>query len=294
MFTPVLGMTGPFATTSFGSFMQLGKGSTEGTLTLQLPGNPLPPPQTFHGDVSYAAMGGVLSFEYAFVPGVAARVGVSQTIYSGLNGTSAAVVGSNVRIGGAVGLTAGIPIGQSARIAAVIDAAYAPRLGLILGPAIESTFAACSQGVASCRFDFDQLFDQKNALTVQPGIAAAWAPTRALGITANLSYVYNSVSTKNQDTLSQGGISPGVAVDFDFMGVSKVPLGLQVSWSSLFSFSDNDLNNGYTDLGGAIFYTGRRELALGIQVLDRRFRVSPDVDVSWNNIVGSIGVRYYW
>ena len=294
VFMPSVSVIGPFATTSFASFMALGGGSTEGSLTLQLPGNPLPPPQTFRGSVSYAAVGGLIGFEYAFLPGVSARVGISQTIYSGTTGASAAVVGSNVRIGGSAGLTAGIKIGRSARIAAVFDANYAPRLGLVIGPAIQSTFAACSQGVASCRFDFDDLFQQRNVLILQPGIAASWAPTRALGFTANVSYVYTSIGVSGQDAVREGGIAPGAVIDFDFMGISKVPLGLQLTWSSLIAFSDNVLTTGYTDLGGGIFYTGRRELSLGIQVVDRRFRVAEDVDVSWVNIVGFIGLRYYW
>jgi hypothetical protein len=244
--------------------------------------------------VDYVAVGGVLGFEYSFLSGVSARVGVSQTIYSGTTGASAAVVGSNVRVGGTAGLTAGIPIGRSARVAAVFDVTYAPRLGLVLGPAIESTFARCSQGAASCQFNFDELFQQRNVLQLQPGIAGAWAPARALGITANASYVYTSIAVKDQETLGQGGISLGAAVDFDFMGVSKVPLGLQLLWSSLFPFSDSDLATGYTDVGGGVFYTGRRELALGLQVINRRFRVSPDVDVSWSNVLALIGLRYYW
>jgi hypothetical protein len=295
VFTPVVNLIGPFATTSFGSFMLLGFGSTNGSLTLQLPGNPLPPPQTFRGSVDYAAVGGILSFEYAFLRDFQARIGLSETIYSGTTGASAAVVGSNARLGGNVGLTAGLPIGQSVRVAAVIDASYAPRLGLVLGPAIESAFAGCSAGTANCRFDFDQLFQQKNVFTFQPGVAASYAPSRAVGLTGNVSYVYNSTTATDLPTVSQGGVALGAAVDFDFMGVSRVPIGLQVNWSSLFVFSNNENTGiGYTDIGGGIFYTGHKELSLGIQVVDRRFRVSPDVDVSWNNVVAFIGLRYYW
>lgn len=295
MFTPVVNFTEPFATTSFGSFMLLGAGSTDGSLTLQLPGNPLPPPQTFTGKVDYAAVGGILSFEYAFLRDFQARIGISETIYSGTNGSSAAVVGSNARLGGNVGLTAGLPIGNSVRVAAVFDASYAPRLGLVLGPAIQSTFNACSTGTANCKFDFDQLFRQKNVLTVQPGVAASWAPARAVGLTGNISYVYNSTTATDLPTVSQGGISLGTAVDFDFMAVSRVPIGLQLNWASLFVFSNNENTGiGYTDLGGGIFYTGRKELSLGLQIVDRRFRVSPDVEVSWKNVVAFIGLRYYW
>jgi hypothetical protein len=52
--------------------------------------------------------------------------------------------------------------------------------------------------------------------------------------------------------------------------------------------------NRFTDLGGGLFYTGRRNLSLGIQFVDRRFRVAPDVDVSWSTFIAQIGLRYYW
>ena len=294
VFTPVLGMVGPFATTDFGSFMLVGGGSTEGSLTLQLPGNPFPPPQTFTGNVSYAAVGGVLGFEYEFVRDFSARLSISETIYSGLSGASAAVVGSNARLGGDFGITAGIPIGRSARIAAVVDVSYVPRFGLLLGPAIESTFQRCSQGTTTCKLDLGDLFQRQNVFGVEPGVAASWAPARALGVTGNLSYVYTSIAQTNQATSGQGGISLGAAVDFDFMAISHVPIGLQVNWTSLFAFTGGESGNGYTDLGLGFFYTGRKDLSLGLQVVDRRFRVAPDVDVSWTNVIGLIGLRYYW
>jgi hypothetical protein len=294
VFTPLAGITGPFATTSFGSFMLVGAGSTEGSLTLQLPGTPLPPPQTFTGTVTYAAVGGILGFEYAFLPGFSARLNLSETIYSGIDGQSAAVVGSNARLGGDFGITAGIPIGKSARVAAVADVSYTPRLGMLIGSAIEQTFSNCSQGTANCKFDLGLLFQQTNVFQFQPGVAASWAPNKALGVTGNVSYVYNSISTSNAATLTQGGVAVGVGLDFDFMGFSKVPVGLQLSWSSFFNFSTGDNTTGYTDLGFGLLYTGKKDLSLGIQVVDRRFRVAPDVDVSWKNVISFIGLRYYW
>src|SRR6476659_5506320 len=65
-FMPVLGIVGPFAATSFGTFLTLGAGTTEGAVSLQLPGTSSPP-QTFSGKVSYAVVGGVIGYEYAFL-----------------------------------------------------------------------------------------------------------------------------------------------------------------------------------------------------------------------------------
>jgi hypothetical protein len=289
---PVLGMVSPFNTTSFGTFMSMGYGSTTGSLSLQLPGNPLPPPTTFSGTVSYAAIGGILGFEAAFLDHFSARVVLSETLYSGITGTAAAVVGTNARLGGDFGFTASLPIGQSVRLAGIFDVSYAPQMGLLLGPAIKSAFDSCSTGIRDCRFDFSKLFEQKNVLTIEPGVAASWAPLTSLGVTGNLTYAHSSLSNSNSGAVTSDAMSLGVATDFDFHAISSVPVGLQVSWNSRFPFAGG--GDGFTDLGLGFFYTGRKNLSLGLQVIDRRFRVVPDVDASWTTFIALIGLRYYW
>jgi hypothetical protein len=293
LFTPVLGLVGPFATTSFGTFILFGAGSTEATVSLPLPGDPPPPPATIHGSIDYGAIGGVLGFEYQFVPGFSARTALTETLYTGLSGAAAAAVGTNMRLGGGLGFTGGFPIGRSVRVAGVLDMRYVPRIGLVLGPAFRNLYETCSTGVLDCRFNFGDLIQDRNAFELEPGVAAAWAPMRALGVTGNLSYSFASVGG-SQESGAVGGIAVGAAVDYDFMAISPVPIALQASFTTLIPVTGHDVTWGYSDFGGAIFYTGRKELSVGLQVVDRRFRVAPDVDVSWFNIIALVGLRYYW
>jgi hypothetical protein len=293
VFSPALGFVSPFATTSFGTFLLVGAGSTQGSVSLQLPGDPPPAPTTFSGEITYGAIGGVLGFEFQFLPGVSARAVLTETLYTGLSGAAAAAVGTNARVGGALGLTAGIPIGRSARIAAVLDVSYTPRVGLVLGPAVRSAFDSCATGLTDCRFEFGQLFQHRNVFEFQPGVAAGWAPLPALGVIGNLSYSFADIGG-SQGSQTMGGISLGAAVDFDFLEISRVPVALQASFSTLRPITGHDISYGYSDLGGAIFYTGRKELSLGVQIVKRRFRVAPDTDVSWSNFLSLIGLRYYW
>jgi hypothetical protein len=88
-------------------------------------------------------------------------------------------------------------------------------------------------------------------------------------------------------------VTAGAAVDFDFKAVSSVALGLQVSVNGMFPISGSTASR-FTDLGGGIFYTGRKDLSLGLQLIDRRFKVDPEVDVSWKTYIALIGLRYYW
>jgi hypothetical protein len=293
VFMPALGLVMPFTTTSFGTYLTMGAGSTTGSVTLQLPGTPPPAPQTIDGTVSYAAIGGVFGYEVEVVRGVSARVKLSETLYSGITGAAVAVVGTNVRLGAGLGVTAGMALGDSVRVAAVFDASYTPRMGLLLGPAIKAAYESCQAGVSSCTFDVSQLFQQKNVLQLEPGVAASWVPLRSLGVTGNLTWVHASLDRGAGGTTSQEGVSVGAAVDFDFKEVSPVALGLQLTWNSLVPVSGGT-DSRFTDVGGGIFYTGRKDLSLGLQLISRRFRVAPSVDVSWSTFVATIGLRYYW
>jgi hypothetical protein len=290
---PLLGFVGPFATTSFGTFLTAGAGTTTGSVTLQLPGASAP--QTFTGSVSYAAIGGVIGFEFAFLRDFSARVLLSETLYSGTTGAAAAVVGTNARLGGDLGLTGGLPIGKSVRVSGVFDLNYAPRFGILLGPAIKYTYDTCAMGSGDCRFDFGKLFQQQNVLRVTPGVAAAWTPTKSVGLIGNFSYSYSSLETtgSSSSSVSSGALSFGVAADFDLHKLTPVPLGIQASVNTETNITSKDISS-FTDLGGGIFYTGRDDLALGLQIVDRRFRVVPEVNVSWSTFVTSIGLRYYW
>jgi hypothetical protein len=291
-YLPTLSIVGPFAATSFGTFLTAGAGTTKGSVTLEIPGSSAPP-QTFTGSVSYAAIGGVIGVEYAFLRDFAARLLLSETLYSGTTGAAAAVVGTNARLGADFGVTGGLPIGKSIRVSGVFDASFTPRLGILLGPAIKYTFDTCSAGATSCRFDFSKLFQQKNVLGLTPGVAAAWTPTKSLGLVGNFSYSYSSIQATGQKSASEGALSLGFAADFDFHALSSVPLGLQASIATEVPVTSTDVSS-FTDLGGGIFYTGRDDLALGLQLIDRRFRVVPEVNVSWSTFVTSIGLRYYW
>jgi len=290
VFMPTLGIQGPFAVTAFGTFLTVGEGSSVGTVTLTLPDGTQ---KSHSGSVSYVAIGGILNYEYEFLRGVSARIGLSESLYSGTTGAAMAVVGTNVRLGLGVGLTAGLTLGDSVRLAAVIDATSAPKMGLLLGPALKSAYESCQTGLGNCTFDFDQLFQQENVLEVQPGLAAAWAPVRGLGLTGNLSYSWSSIETSGAGTVSSSGVSAGAAVDYDFLAVSRVPVGLQLTWASLIPVSGED-NTRYTDVGGGLFYTGRKDLSLGLQLFVRRFAVVPEVEVSWTTVMAMIGLRYYW
>jgi hypothetical protein len=285
VFMPSADVPGALVTTSFATYLVLGLGSTTANLTI---GN-----RTFSGDVTYAGVGAVLGFEYAFLKYFSARLAIDDIIYSGTNGNSVFAVGSQLRVGFTGGVTASLPVGDSMRLAVLLDASSRPGLALTLGAGIKNIVNNCQgQPVTSCNIETGTIFSTQNSTSIQPALAMSWAPMRPLGVTANVAYIHVS-QDQNVGSVTGDAMSLGLASDFDFKAISTVPIGLMLQFSWTAPISGTALQH-VTDLGGGIFYTGRQNLALGFQLVNRRFAVEPSVTVNWNTWISTIGLRYYW
>jgi hypothetical protein len=285
VFMPSAGVPNALVTTSFASYLVLGLGQTSTTFQVG--------DRTFSGNFDYAGVGSIFGYEHAFGRHFSARFGISETIFSGIDGKSVFAVGTQLQVGATIGVTASLPVGDSLRLALLFDVGSVPGLALTIGSGLQTIVDTC-QGQASCDVDTGTIFGKRSATTVQPALAANWAPLRALGVTANAAYVHLS-QKRNEGTVTGDGFILAVASDFDFRGVSSVPIGLmlQLTWTAPTGSSGGSLQH-VTDFGGGIFYTGRENLALGLQLVNRRFAVQPGLDVTWKTVISTIGLRYYW
>ena len=219
-----------------------------------------------------------------------ARFQLADVIYSGIDGPSAIVVGTSLQVAASLGATASLPIGDTLRVGVLLDVGNTPGLGLTIGNGLQTIISDCQQG--NCQASEGSIFSPHRARTVQPALAANWAPWRRLGPTANASYV-SVTQDRSGETFTGEAVSLAGAADFDFLAMSKVPVGLQLAFSWTAPVGGSVLQH-VTDLGGGIFYTGSQHLALGLQLVSRRFAVQPTVDVSWSTFLSTIGLRYYW
>ena len=283
VFMPSAAVPNALVTTSFASYLVAGFGSTTGSFQVGS--------QNFSGTYDFAGAGSVLGYEHAFGPYFSARLSINEIIYSGIDGKSATAVGTKVQFGGLLGVTASLPVGDSLRVALLLDAGSVPSLGLTVGTGIQNIVNSCGQP-SGCDVDTSQLFGTTQVQTVQPAVAATWAPMRALGITGNVAYAH--LSQKQHDTTFDADtVSLGVSTDYDFGAVSSVPLGLMLQFDWTAPVSGSGVQH-VTDLGGGIFYTGREHLAVGLQLIARRFAVEQNLNVSWQTYITTIGLRYYW
>jgi len=285
VFMPAADVPGALPTTSFVADMVLALGTASAPNPITI-GN-----TTLSGDFQYAGVGNVVGYEYAFLDYFSARLIINDIIFSGINGGSVLAVGTQVRVGFTGGLTASLPIGDSLRVALLFDAGKVPAMALTIGNGIRQIVNSCNAG--SCNVNASDVFALENATTIQPAVAASWAPMPALGVTANVAYIHQSQDQNSGQSLSADAMSLGLATDFDFRAISTVPVGLMLQFNWTAPVNGQGLQH-VTDIGGGVFYTGRQNLALGIQLISRRFQVTPDVKVSWGSYISTIGLRYYW
>ena len=282
IFMPADRVRSPFTVTSFGSSVNLGYGSASGMVQI---GN-----RVFN-QYDYAFFGATVDYELAFLRYFSARIALSPDVFSGSNRSSALVVGSRLQVGVSGGLTASLPLGNAVRVGFLLDTSFGPNWDLTIGQGIRTIINSCQQP-SGCDIAMGEIISLVHVFTLQPAAAVSWAPLRPLGITANLAYLYANGSSSNSSNNGQAVI-PAFAADFDFGRISSVPIGIQFQFSWTVPFSGSQLQH-VTDLGGGVFYTGRQELAVGLQLIFRRFKVTSDVDVSWSNLLATVGLRYYW
>jgi hypothetical protein len=281
VFMPVDSVPVPFATTNFGSAMLLGYGTTSTNLVIN--------GVDFSKDLQYAGTGGLLRYELSILDHFSMRAGVGTLIYSGIDGRSAVAIGSSVVFGVEAGVTGTLLVGNRVRLSLLFDFKYSPNIALTIGTAANAIISSCGSP-DGCSVDAGSIFSLINLATYKPAIAAAWSPWRPLGIQAFTGF---TLGTTPNTTLTTGGaMIAGGTADFDFMPLWRVPLGLQVQANATVPVMGTAIQR-VTEVGGGIFYTGKKELSAGVQLAARRFAVRENVEVSWG-LLATIGLRYYW
>ncbi len=280
-FMPSLVIPPPVAVGSFAVGMLVGTGGATGP-KYDAGGNPIPGETN---DYTYAALGQLLAYEFAFLKNFTGRLSLLTSLYTGVDGPSALVVGTTVRIGGGAGLTWSFPLGNQFRLGASVDVNYSPQLNLLVGAAV----LAALQGT----YDPSLAFQQNNVFTWIPAVTAAWAPGSAVGFTAMVGYTGSSLSTPIK-TYERDAVSAGVLGEVDFGKFTPVDVGLSVAFRK--NFGINSAQSDITDVGGALLYTGKPDVSLGLEVLARTLTIRPQLPDPLKTTfpIAQIYVRYFW
>jgi hypothetical protein len=277
VFTPSLLIRAPFAVTQVGADLLYGSGTATG-----------PKPSILdldRGEATYtfAAMGQTFYYDHKVSDALSVGGGLIVSLYSGIDGPSAVVLGLQVGAGLFGRLTWGREIGPM-RAAFTFDAAYAPRYGLLILDAI----ANAADPAASA-------FKDTNAWTLKPGFSVAFAPHPALGLTLSADYQGVAFDTNDAGWQYESGIDAGLALDLDVGTFTKAPIAVVGAFRVTAPFGSGDAISTVIDYTAGVFYTGRPPLVLGMELGQRyfTFRTSAGDYDAVANIV-QLRVQYLW
>ncbi len=278
----------PFSYTAFGSNFAVGTGQALGPV-LDL--NTSPP--TILADskwYGYTGLGQGFDLNVRFLEYLSARASLTASAYLGSGRGSILVVGTGVRITGDVGLKGSLPLGEHVRLALTVDARYGPTLNVLLAESIADALARCRDPAQTCTIDTGDVLQETDTVTWIAGLSGAWSPWPFLGLTLNASYVYPRKT--GVAASAQNGVRLAGMLDFDAQPLLRwLPLGLSFAYSITSPIGSNGVTT-TQNAGLGIFYTGRKALALGLEI-DRQWG-RMESDMVAESTVAWVIVRYYW
>ena len=282
VFAPSLLVDTPFRETTFQLGLLYGVGKATGP-NYEVSGGQVV--QNGTASYTFADLAQTFRYEYRFADWLSAGLVVLTNAYTGIDGPSVVSIGASVSVGAGLRAKAGYRFGP-VETALVFEASSQPQYGVLV-------VAALARAIQDGVIDAGSALQSTRTLTYSPTLAASWAPSPAFGLTANAGYLHRTLRTSGTTIADKDGVQLAIAGDFDFAKISSVPIGLLAAYRLTAPLgSDNLALERVDDISGGIFYTGIRELSIGLEVGWRAFEIRPPLDSS--GVLAQLGVQYYW
>jgi hypothetical protein len=221
---------------------------------------------------------------------LSARVGVATNAYLGTGNGAVLTVGSAARVTADIGVKGSLPVGEHFRFSAAFDLTYGPVYSILIAQGVVDIINACRADPANCSVDPRSFLQQQDTITYIAGLSGAWAPLPYLGVIANLQFLAPTKTGKA--SVSQNGLTVAGMVDFDAKPLlAWLPLGMNFTYSITSPIGGNGVTT-TQDWGVGLYYTGRRDMALGLE-LDWKFNRLESSQVGESTLAW-INFRYYW
>lgn len=273
VFIPREAVSDPFTTTFVGTETGIAYGSAVGP-TFNVNGKPVD-----LADYKIIGYSQIFTGQYGFFDWWALRFNATGVVYSGANGSAAAGVGLNAVARFGVGTTLSWQFAPTLRAGLLFDVGFGPSIGLNILQSIVQSIA--DKAVVTP-------VDSTGSTTLTPALSLAWTFARGFGLIVNVSYTHNTVKADAANT-SLDSLGFGGGLDLDLRELGTIPLGLAVSYNAVYSIGDEKFRN-YL-LAGGLFYTGRQNLTLGLELAYRRAPIGGE-GVFVKAIFGLIVLRY--
>jgi hypothetical protein len=264
----------PFATTDFVNGVSLGDGRAEGILYDATGGT------IGSRDYSLWTLQESVEFQYAPLSWLAVRVGGAGLVFVGGSAVSALALGAATRYQPTAGLTMSTTFGERLRAGVVFDYAYS-RNGDV------NVVRPIADSIEQGRIVTSNIFVNHSVHVFQPGLSAALALHRSLGLVGTL--LYQGQRGGDPPDGRHAIIGAG-ALDFDLNPLLAWPVGFLAAYRATAPIDSDARLSQSLDLG--IYYTGRREFQLGLDVGGRRFemRAGSHADAG----TATLETRYFW
>jgi hypothetical protein len=273
-------LSDPFSYTAAGLFWGAGMGSATGpTLTRinQPPWVQLDPTNLRSYDYVGLGLGLVLNVRILEYLSISAKIDTGA--YLGDSSASLLVVGTNAQLSGALNVKGSLPIGEHVRLSAAVGAEYGPVFSALI-----------AQGIIQAMQSGDlNVLQADKAVTWSATAAVAWAPWKFLGLTGNARFLFPTGGGNVQ--YAANGVILGAMADFDAGTlVPWLPLGVNAIYALITPFGQSGTTT--QQYGFGLWYTGRKALAVGVELDWRKGRISSNL-VS-NQTLAWLNLRYYW
>jgi hypothetical protein len=231
------------------------------------------------------AMAEGASFQASVTDFMAIRVAAGGGIDAGGNARSAVVVGAIQPIIAGAGTTLSWRLQDIVRAGFTFDFVYSHTKLVQPLNAIEDSLLAGDVEPARAS-------QTLNGYTLRPGATVAVVPCPSVGFLASV--IYNWTAQVDDTTQYFNALDVGGSAQLDLLPASAIPIGLLASYRATIPFESAVRFTNTLEAG--VFYTGRKDLDLGITAEVKWYDLHPQhvIRLDTTQLVGIAQVRYHW
>jgi hypothetical protein len=263
----------PFVSTYVSSETGFGYGTAPGHV-YDINGNPIG-----LADYQAGAFAQILNYQYGFIDWLAVRASAKMIVYSGLNGSGAASIGTNAVANVGLGTTVSFKVGDRLRLGGSLDVSFGPSVFFNVVQAVQDSI---NNG------EITSPINSSSSFTFNPAFVGAVAISKVVGFTFSLGYSHTTASNSNTSA-SANLIAGNGNFDFDFAPLG-VPIGFLAGFQTEFSADSTSFLQFRYQTG--IFYTAVKALNVGMEVVYLRAPVVGATDIFLSSVQALIVVQY--
>jgi len=230
-------------------------------------------------DYKAAAIEQRFDFQLSPIKYLGLRLSFGGNALSGVDAGSALVIGTNVGYAVGAGVLGSLWGNDWVHLGVLFDYAFSSGYKLNASTAIQNSI---NQGTLTS----EGLLTKAVEHAFNPGFALAFSPYKMIGLLTSLRFPM----AKPDGGAFGNAVSYGIVLSLDISTVAPVP----IAFTGMYGFEKGFEQGARLQhfFGGGLFYSGRRNLALGVEA--NVSKSSPEAGIDQMLILAQVALRYYW